>query len=398
MTLAAPSRLVLILGSIAAFGPLSIDMYLPGFPAMARDLHADYSLVQQTLPAYFIGLCVGHVFYGPIADRYGRLRPLRVGLVIYVLASIGCALAGDVHTLIALRFVQAVGGCAGMVIVVAIVRDLYDSQSSARMFSRLMLVMGLAPILAPFAGTYVVDWFGWRAIFWFLAAFGIACLVAVVVGLRETRPAHAGTSLHPVAVMRSYGLLLADRHFLGYALSGAMANAAFFVYLTGSPFVLMEIFGLSPRAYSLLFALNSIGLVLGSQINDRVLIRHRIESVLTRANLVTVALAAALLLITVTDIGGVTAVAVLLFGFIASRAFIRANATAAALEYQAGRAGTASALMGSLQFALGTAGGALLGILHDGTARPFALVLTLFSVLALALQLTVRRELRTVVG
>lgn len=398
MTLVAPSRLVLILGSIAAFGPLSIDMYLPGFPAMARDLRADYSLVQHTLPAYFIGLCVGHVFYGPIADRYGRLRPLCVGLVIYVLASIGCALAGDVHTLIVLRFVQAVGGCAGMVIVVAIVRDLYDSQNSARMFSRLMLVMGLAPILAPFAGTYVVEWFGWRAIFWFLAAFGIACLGAVIAGLRETRPAHAATSLHPVAVMRSYGLLLADRHFLGHALSGAMANAAFFVYLTGSPFVLMEIFGLSPRAYSLLFALNSIGLVLGSQINDRLLIRHRIESVLTRANLVAVALAAALLLITVTEIGGVTAVAVLLFGFISSRAFIRANATAAALEYQAVRAGTASALMGSLQFALGTAGGALLGILHDGTARPFALVLTLFSVLALTFQLAVRREMRSVAG
>jgi DHA1 family bicyclomycin/chloramphenicol resistance-like MFS transporter len=281
---------------------------------------------------------------------------------------------------------------------VAIVRDLYDLPNSARMFSRLMLVMGLAPILAPFAGTYVVYWFGWRAIFWFLAAFGIACLAAVIAYLRETHAAGEAISIRPLAVLRSYGLLFADRRFLGHALSGAMANGAFFVYLTGSPFVLMEIFGLSPRAYSLLFALNSIGLVLGSQLNDRLLVRHRLESVLTRANVIAVVISALLMLCTVTLIGGVTAVATLLFGLVASRAFIRPNAMAAALEYQADRAGTASALMGSLQFGLGTLGGALVGLLHDGTARPLALVLLLFSLLGLTFQLALSRESRTAAG
>jgi len=398
VTLEAPARLVLILGSIAAFGPLSIDMYLPGFPSITRDLHTDFAHVQHTLPAFFIGLCVGHLFYGPLADRYGRLAPLRAGLVIYVLASVGCALARNIETLIVLRFVQALGACAGMVIVVAIVRDLYDLQNSARMFSRLMLVMGLAPILAPFAGTYVVEWFGWRAIFWFLAAFGIACLVAVTAYLRETHTAGAATSIRPVAVLRSYGGLFADRRFLGYALSVAMANAALFVYLTGSPFVLMEFFGLSPRAYSLLFGVNAIGLVLGAQLNDRLLVRHRLETVLTRANIIAIVISALLFLCTVTLLGGVTAVAVLLFGMVASRSFIRPNAMAAALESQADRAGTASALIGSLQFGFGTVGGALLGILHDGTARPLALVLLLFSLLGLTFQLALSRGPRTAVG
>jgi len=394
----APSRLVLILGSIAAFGPLSIDMYLPAFPAMARDLNADFSLVQHTLSAYFIGLCVGHLFYGPITDKYGRLTPLCAGLLIYVLASVGCALASDIHTLIALRFVQALGGCAGMVIVVAIVRDLYDPQASARMFSRLMIVMGLVPILAPLAGTYIVEWLGWRAIFWCLAVFGTACLVAIILGLQETRPEGARASLHPSAVLRSYGSLFTDRNFLGYSLSGAMANAAFFVYLTGSPFVLMEIFGVSPRTYSWLFALNSIGLVLGSQVNDWLLARHRLGKLLTRANLVAVVLAAALLLFSVAELGGVRGFAVILFGFITSRAFIRSNATAAALEFQADRAGTASAMIGSLQFGLGTVGGALLSVLHDGTARPFTLVLTIFSLLGLMVQRALSHATRSVTG
>jgi DHA1 family bicyclomycin/chloramphenicol resistance-like MFS transporter len=382
----APPRLVLILGAITAFGPLSVDLYLPAFPAIGNDLAVDFALVQHTLSAYFVGLSVGHLFYGPITDRYGRLVPLYTGLSIYVVASVGCALAGDIRALIVLRFVQALGGCAGMVIVVAIVRDLYEPQSAARMFSRLLVVMGLVPTAAPLAGTFIVEHFGWRAIFWCLAALGAVCVAASVLGLSETRPARAGASLHPVAVIRSYGLLFTDRHYRGHALSGAMANAAFFVYLTGSPFVLMEFFGVSPLTYSWLFALNSIGLVLGSQVNHWLLGRHRFESLLILANVASIILSAALLYLSVTRTGGVAAFAAVLFGFVMSRAFIRSNATAAALEFQADRAGTASAMIGSLQFALGTAGGAMLSVLHDGTARPFALVLTILALLGWMLQ------------
>ncbi|HSD74990.1 MAG TPA: multidrug effflux MFS transporter [Steroidobacteraceae bacterium] len=374
-------RLLLILGSIAAFAPLSIDMYLPGFPAMARALGAPFALVQLTLPAFFIGLCVGHLFYGPIADRFGRLLPLKAGLAIFVLASAGCALARDVHTLIALRVVQALGGCAGMVIVVAIVRDLFDAQGSARMFSRLMLVMGAAPVLAPFLGTYVVAWSGWRAIFWILALYGVICLVALSLWLPETRPAQPARRLHPFAIAREYAALVVDRRFLGYALSGALGNAAYFVYLTGSPFVLMELFGLSPTTYSLIFALNTLGLIVGSQVNDRLLATRTLDQLLRAGNVSSLVLTAALLLVVTTQLAGAVVVVTLLFGFCTGRALIRPNSTAGALEHHPDRAGTAAALIGALQFALGTAGGAVLGVTHDGTARPFAAVLMLMSLL-----------------
>jgi DHA1 family bicyclomycin/chloramphenicol resistance-like MFS transporter len=375
---------LLILGSIAALAPLAIDMYLPGFPAMARDLDAPFALIQFTLPAFFIGVCAGHLAYGPITDRFGRLPPLKIGLALFVLASVGCAMARNAHSLIALRVIQALGGCAGMVIVVAIVRDLFDAQGSARMFSRLMLVMGSAPMLAPFLGTYVAAWFGWRAIFWILAAYGAACLVAISLWLPETRPPQAGRRLHPRAIAREYGLLLADRRFLGYALSSALGNGAYFVYLTGSPFVLMELFGLSPATYSALFALNTLGLIVGSQVNDRLLIRHSLDRLLAVGNWSSLVLTAALLVAVATQVAGVAAVVTLLFGFCTARAFIRPNSAAGALEHHADRAGTAAALIGSLQFALGMAGGSLLGIVHDGSARPFAAVLMIMALLGLA--------------
>jgi DHA1 family bicyclomycin/chloramphenicol resistance-like MFS transporter len=215
-----------------------------------------------------------------------------------------------------------------------------------------------------------------------------------MLGLKETRPQGVGTSLRPSAVLQSYRTLITDRHFVGHALTGALANGAYFAYLTGSPFVLMGIFALSPRAYGWLFALNSMGLVLGSQVNEWLLARHRLEKLLSRANVAAVVVAAALLLLSITELGGVIAFATLLFGFVASRAFIRSNATAIALEFQADRAGTASALIGALQFAFGTLGGALLSVLHDGTSRPLTLLLTLYAVLGLTLQRALGRGMR----
>jgi DHA1 family bicyclomycin/chloramphenicol resistance-like MFS transporter len=376
-------HLLLILGSIAALAPLSIDMYLPGFPAMARDLGAPFALVQTTLPSFFVGLCVGHLLYGPITDRFGRLVPLKVGLAIFALASAGCALARDIEMLIVWRVIEALGGCAGMVIVVAIVRDLFDAQGSARMFSRILLVMGAAPVLAPFLGTYLVAWFGWRAIFWFLAIYGLACLAALSLWLPETRPAQHERRLGALAVAREYTTLLLDRRFLGYALSGALGNAAFFVYLTGSPFVLMELFSLSPTTYSVLFALNTLGLIVGSQVNERLLAGHSLDRLLGAGNSASLVLTAALLLVVSTTLAAVAVVVALLFGFCTARALIRPNSTAGALEHHPERAGTAAALMGALQFALGTAGGAVLGATHDDTARPFAATLVLMSLLGL---------------
>lgn len=190
-------KLILILGALTAFASLSIDMYLPGFPTLEKELHTNSSSVQFSLASFFVGMALGQAFYGPLADRFGRKRPLYAGISLYVLASLGCALAPNIETLIALRFVQAVGGCAGIVIARAMVRDLFDCQASARVFSQLTLVLGVAPILAPIAGGYVLKFFGWRAIFGILMAFGISCLIAAAVGLRETLPEAARTARSP---------------------------------------------------------------------------------------------------------------------------------------------------------------------------------------------------------
>jgi DHA1 family bicyclomycin/chloramphenicol resistance-like MFS transporter len=230
---------------------MSIDMYLPGLPAIATEFGAETSAAQFTLASFFIGLALGQAVHGPLADRYGRKPPLYVGLTLYVAASIGCALAADLTTLIVLRFLQAVGGCAGIVIARAIVRDCCDAHTSARVFSLLMLIMGLAPILAPFIGGWILWFAGWRAIFAVLALFGLGCLFAVWRYLQETRPVDTIGSASVGAALRVYGNLLRDRHFIGYVLAGGLAHAGMFAYITGSPHVFIEVYGVAAQTFRL---------------------------------------------------------------------------------------------------------------------------------------------------
>jgi len=239
----------LILGALIAFAPMSIDMYLPSLPAIAAEFGAEPAAAHLTLASFFVGLAIGQAIHGPLADRYGRKPPLYAGLTLYVAASVGCALAPDVATLTALRFVQALGGCAGVVIARAVVRDRFDAHTSARMYSLLMLVMGLAPILAPFAGGWILVFTGWRAIFAALALFGLAFLFAVWRFLPETRPAHTAARGGIGATLRVYAALLRDRSFLGYTLSGGFAQAGMFAYITGSPHVFIELYGVPAQAY-----------------------------------------------------------------------------------------------------------------------------------------------------
>ena len=228
MTRSALLRLTLILGALTAFAPMSIDMYLPGLPALGREFHAAPGTVELTLTAFFVALALGQALYGPLADRFGRKAPLYVGLTLYIVGSVACALAPDIYTLIGMRFVQASGGCAGLVIARAVVRDLFEAQQAARMFSLMMLVMGSAPILAPIAGGHLLVWLGWRSIFWTLAGFGALCLLGAVAWLPETRPHGARTSDGVLGALRAYGRLLRDRSFVGYALAGGFAQAGMF--------------------------------------------------------------------------------------------------------------------------------------------------------------------------
>lgn len=366
-------RLMLLLGAAVAITPMSIDMYLPSFPAMQADFGTDAAAVQATLSAYFIGLAFGQLIYGPVADRIGRRKPLLFGLALYTLASIGCFVAPDIEALTALRLLQALGGCAGSVICRAIVRDLYQPQEMAQVTSTLMLVIGVAPILAPTMGGMLHEAFGWRAVFAVMVLYGAAVLAAVLRFLPDTRP----PDIKPARgnVFHGYFHLLKHRRFMGYALAGSVAQAGMFAYIAASSFVFVEIYGLSPKVFGWVFGANAAGLILATQVNTWLLKRHRTERVLKGA--LTSFLCFALLLVAAaaSGFGGIWGLLVPLFGCISSLGFSFPNSNSAAMVPFGDRAGMASALLGTIQFGIGGLATLVMGHLHDGTALPMTLMI-----------------------
>lgn len=385
-----PLLVVLVLGALSAFAPMSIDMYLPAFPAIADSLKATPGQVAYTLSAFFVGLSAGQLVYGPLADRFGRKPPLLAGIALYLAASVGCAVAPDVSWLVALRALQALGGCAGVVISRAMVRDMFAPQDAARIFSILMLVMGLAPILAPLLGGLVLGVAGWRGIFGALALFGLASLVGSLTALRETHPPDARVRLGLGAVLGVYGSFLADARFMGFALSGSVAQAGMFAYIAGSPFVFITLNHVPAQHYGWLFGTNALGLIAASQLNARLLKTRAAGDVLLRALTVCMASGLALLGTTLTGFGGFVGLLVPLFCYVASLGFITPNATALALSTRHTHLGQASALTGTVQFAAATLSGALVGALQNGTAMPMAGVIAGCGVVALGCAALVR--------
>jgi MFS transporter, DHA1 family, multidrug resistance protein len=365
-------RLTLILGSLAAFGPLSIDMYLPSLPTLAQDFRADTAAAQLTLSIFFVGLACGQTLYGPLADRYGRRLPLLVGCGLYAVASIACALATSIESLVVLRLVQALGGCAGMVLSRSVVRDLFEERESARMLSFLMLVMGVAPITAPLIGGQLLLLFGWRAIFWLLGGFGLLCLALVAFGLPESLPAERRNRAGVAQALGVYGRLLADRRYLGYALAGGFVSAGMFAYISGSPFVVIELYGVSPQQYGWIFGTNALGIITASQLNRWLLARHQGDAILFVTLSVAAAASVALALVAASGAGGLAGLLVPLFFCIASVGLVGPNTTAAAMAPYGRMAGSASALLGTLQFVVGAAAGMIVGALYNGTALPMA--------------------------
>ena len=374
--LRARASVVLILGALSAFGPLSIDMYLPGLPSLGRTLDAPAWAVQLTLTACLAGLALGQVLAGPLSDRFGRRRPLLAGVALYAAASLLCAAAPTVAALVALRFLQ---GAAGIVVARAIVRDMHSGAAAARFFSLLMLVNGLAPILAPVIGGQVLAVTTWRGVFVVLAAIGVVLVAAAAAGLRETLPPerrHAG-GIGETA--RTFGRLLGDRTFLGYALACGLAFGAMFAYISGSPFVIQDIYGASPQLFSVMFATNALGLVLASQVN-RALLRRLEPRTILRTALSVQALAGVALLVVVAAGGGVWGIVPLLFVVVASLGLVLPNATALALADHPRVAGSASGLLGVLQFIVGAATAPLVGVAGTGTALPMALTIAVLGV------------------
>lgn len=357
---------------LTAFGALSIDMYLPAFPAITRELAAKPGVVQLTLAAYLLSASFSQLAYGSLTDRLGRRLPLLAGCALYALGSLACAFAPSMPWLIAARVVQASGGASGMVVGRAIVRDLFDERSSAHLFSQLMLVMGAAPILAPWLGGQLLLLRGWRLIFLVLAAFGCLCFVATACGLPETHPPARRTRQGAADVLRGLWALLRDRRFLGYCLVAGFCAGTMFAYISGSSFVYIELHHISAQHFGYFFGLNAVGLIGAAQINRLLLRRWTPEAILARVLVANVVAAAGLALCGATGWGGLPGIAVFLFACLFCLGIANPNFAAAAMAPFGKKAGSASAVLGTLQFAIGGLAGAAVGLLHNGTAIPMA--------------------------
>jgi DHA1 family bicyclomycin/chloramphenicol resistance-like MFS transporter len=363
-------RFALVLGLLSAIGPVAIDMYLPALPAIGVALQADVDAVQMSLMAFFVSFALSQLVYGPASDIFGRKPPLYAGIALFVMGSVGCALAPDVGWLVAFRFVQGLGGGAPSVVPRAIVRDLHTGPEAARLLSLLLLVFSISPILAPLAGSLVVDAAGWRAIFWVVTAIGVAGLLLTLLALQETRPATERAQSDVASTLRAFARLLRDARFMGLTAIGGLGMAAFFVYLANSSFVLINHYGLTPRQYSLAFSVNALAFIGVSQCSGRLALRYGLVRVVKVSALGFAAAMGTLLALNLAGIDRLDVMIVLLltgFGFLG---LVLPASSVLALDDHGDIAGAAAALMGALQMVTGAAVIAAMAGSVDGTARP----------------------------
>jgi len=365
-------RWVILLGALTALGPLAIDAYLPTLPTIQRELATTSGAVQLTLSAYFAGLTVGQLFWGPLADRLGRKKPLVVGLLLYAVGSLACAASPSIEWLAASRALQALGGSAGVVVVRAVVRDRWAGRAGAEIMSSIVLVMGAAPILAPSLGGLILGIWGWRAIFGTLAVAAIVVLLALSRALPETHVPPATSE----SLLRGAREVMQDKRFVTYALASSFSQAGMFAYIAGSPFVFIEMLHVDPGVFAILFGTNAAGFVASAQLNRRLLRRWEHTVIAMGASVVGSLMALSLLGLTASAAMSLVPAAMLVFLYVACLGLIASNTTAAALEGQGQRAGLGSALLGAVQFASAAIASAMVGVLADGTARPMALVMT----------------------
>lgn len=356
----------MILGTIAMFGPFGTDVYLSGFTKIAEDLHTSVAQVQITLSVYFLGLALGQILYGPLTDRFGRLLPLYSGLFLFTAGSIAVALTPSIQFMIAVRVLQALGGCVGMIVSRAVVRDLFDLKGSANMLSTLAIVQSLGPIIAPVLGSFMIAFLPWRSVFFLSAAFGIFCFVEVYFGLPETLPPEKRTKGAFSQVFTDYWRLLTRRAFIVPATSSAFAMSAMFAYISGSPFIFMHIYGAGARTYGLIFAGNAFGMMFAASLNRRLLKHFEPHQILSGAFVSSLAVVAGLIF--AAGSSNMWVFFTFLWLSIALMPLVFANSIAIALEAGRERAGSASALIGVFQFLFASISSMAVSFLDNGTA------------------------------
>jgi MFS transporter, DHA1 family, multidrug resistance protein len=389
----------LILGFLSAVGVSALDIYLPSLPSIAKDFNTDGSTLQLSLTSYFIAMAIAQIVYGSVSDMYGRRPPLIAGMTIYVIGAIGCALAPSVHALIAFRFIQGLGAGAGAVIARAIVRDLHTGPEAARLMSLLMLVFSVSPLLAPLAGSFIVSVATWRDIFWVLTAFGLLGAFLVTFVLNETRTKEKRLESSLSGAFRNYGLLLLDPYFMGVVGIAAFGMSSYMVYVSNSSFVIIEHFGLTPSAYGIMFALNAIPFFAFSQMNARLAKRYGLRRVVRTAALLYSSMMVLLLATRLAGIDNFVVMTVLLLAGYGFLGLVVPSSAVLALEAHGRIAGTASALMGTLQFVAASIVTALVSLFFDGTSMPMIAGIGLCSMMVVMFSLlTLRPVARTIVA
>jgi DHA1 family bicyclomycin/chloramphenicol resistance-like MFS transporter len=372
LTEKAPWGLVLLLGSLTALGPLAIDMYLPSLPALSKSLHASPGEVSITLAAFFAGLGIGQLVYGPLSDRIGRRGPLLFGVALYLIGAVLCALAPNVWLLVAARFIEAIGGSAGQVVARAAVRDRFGHQMAARVLSLLMLVLGLAPIIAPLFGGYLLLVASWREIFWTQAAAAVVVLTTTALFLKESRGHAARAEAKGESPLATFRFLLSHPRVVGFTLSGAFNSGAFFSWIALSSYLLIGVYGVTPANFGWWFGANAVGFIGMGQVNAHLLRWYTPEEILVRARAASIAFAAVVVFDAFSGFGGMLGVIIPLYVTLGSFGLVGPNTQAAAMNVDPGRAGSISSITGFSTFATGATISAFAGFLQDGTARPLA--------------------------
>ena len=376
------------MGALQAIAPLSIDMYLPAMPSLEQVFHATTAAVQATMVTFFIGYSLGQTLYGPVTDRFGRKPPLYFGLIFYIAACAACALAPSIQMLTAMRLVQALGACAGAVISRAMVRDQFPPEDLRRVFSMLILVLGVSPLIAPLLGSYLLLWFGWQAIFWMQGALGAACLLGVHFRMTESLPVHEQRPLSMAHVFAGYKELLRDRAFVGASLVVGFSSAGMFAYISGSPFVLIDFYKIPPQMFGWLFASIAAGVITASQINGRMPHRIALWKVLRVANIVQLVAGVVMVAAAFTGFGRAYGVFIPVFAYMCGAGFVFPNGAAIAMMRHGNMAGMASALLGTIQFLVAAVGTILMGTIESSTAIPMTVIICACGVAATVFNFT----------
>ncbi|MCM2473246.1 multidrug effflux MFS transporter [Rhizobium sp. CG5] len=380
--------IALCLGALCALGPLGTDMYLSAMPQMSADLGAPAASIQMSVMSFFLGFTIGQLFYGPISDRTGRKPMVYLALAIFLIASIGCTFATSADQLLVWRFAQGIGGSIGMVISTAVVRDLYTGVMAAKLMSLVVLVLGMAPIIAPLIGSLILEFAEWRYIFALLAAFSLAAAAMIYSRLPETRTPDLRAGSNPAHALKHYARLLVSGSFVPFAGTLALTQGGFFAYITGSSFVMINIYGLSPLVYSIIFGVNAVGLGIGTQVAASQMKRFGAKTIVKTATLVYASAAVLLLALEMSGLSGLWQVCLLLFLIISALGAIMPSCNLLSMEAHGAIAGTAAALMGGLGFGAGALGSFLIGIFEDGSAIPMVAIIAGFALLAALVALT----------